>query len=367
MPAGSGAPHLVLAGGGHAHLHTLSRLGELTGRGIAVTLVTPDRFHYYSGMGPGMLGGRYRPEEIRIDVQRLAERGGARCAITPAVGLDPLARRLSLADGTTLSYDVLSLNIGSIVSVPPLPTDRIIPVKPIVNLAVARERLQALARSAPPRVLVAGGGAAGIEIAGNVRRLLGVRGEVMLVASGTLLHRFPPRARRLALAALGENRIDIREGVRVEQWLNGGAILSDGRTVSWDVALVATGVKAPALLREWGLPLAPDGSLLVDPFLRSTGAPEVFGGGDCIAPAGAPLPRVGVHAVRQGPILFRNIQAQLMGGNLTPFRPRRHFLQLLNLGDDTAIFVHNGIAWRGPLALRLKDYIDRRFVAGFAG
>lgn len=367
MPADSGTPHLVLAGGGHAHLYTLLHLSELTGRGIAVTLVTPDRFHYYSGMGPGMLGGRYRPEEIRIDVQRLAERGGARCAVSPAVGLDPLARRLRLADGTTLSYNILSINIGSIVSAHPFTTERIIPVKPIVNLAVAREWLQALARSAPPRVLVAGGGAAGIEIAGNVRRLLGVRGDVVLVASGTLLHRFPPRARRLALKALGENRIEIQEGVGVEQWLDGGAILSDGRTVSWDVALVATGVRAPAPLGEWGLPLAPDGSLLVDPYLRSTGAPEVFGGGDCITPAGSPLPRVGVHAVRQGPILFRNIQAQLMGGNLTPFRPRRNFLQLLNLGDDTALFVRNGIVWRSRLALRLKDYIDRRFVERFAG
>jgi len=307
MSAGSGAPHLILVGGGHAHLYTLRRLGELTGRGIAVTLVTPDRFHYYSGMGPGMLGGRYRPEEIRIDVQGLTERGGGRCAVSPAVGLDPLTRLLRLADGTTLSYDLLSLNIGSIVSTHPLPTDRIIPVKPIVNLVVARERLQQLARSAPPRVLVAGGGAAGIEIAGNVRRLLGVRGDVTLVASGPLLHRFPPRARRLALSALAENRITILEGIRVEQWLDGGAVLSDGRTVSWDVALVATGVKPPALLGGWGLPLAPDGSLLVDPFLRSTGAPEVFGGGDCITPAGIPLPRVGVYAVRQGPILFRNL------------------------------------------------------------
>lgn len=366
MPAGSGTPHLILVGGGHAHLYTLSRLGTLTGQGIAVTLVTPDRFHYYSGMGPGMLGGRYRPEEIRIDVQRLAERGGARCAVAPAVGLDPLARQLRLVDGTTLSYDILSLNIGSIVPARPLTTDCIITVKPIVNLAHARERLLALARSAPPRVLVAGGGAAGIEIAGNVRRLLGVRSEVTLVASGTLLHRFPPRARRLALKALAENRITVLEGVRVEQWLNGGAVLSDGRTVSWDVALVATGVKPPALLREWGLPLGPDGSLLVDPFLRSTGAPEVFGGGDCITPAGNPLPRVGVHAVRQGPILFRNIQSQLMGGNLTPFRPRRDFLQLLNLGDDTALFVRNGIVWRSRLALRLKDYIDRRFVESFS-
>ena len=365
MPPGSGSPHLVLVGGGHAHLYTLRRLHDLTGRGVAVTFVTPDRFHYYSGMGPGMLGGRYHPEEIRIDVQGLAESGGARCIVTPAAGLDPRARLLRLADGTPLSYDVLSLNIGSIVADQPLPFDRIIPVKPIVNLAAAREWLLKAPRSKPPRVLVVGGGAAGVEIAGNVRRLLGDRGNVTLVASSPILHQFPQRARELALKAFAESRIETVEGVSVEGWMDGGTVLSDGRRVPWDLALLATGVKPPALLREWGLPLAPDGSLLVDPYLRSTGSPAVFGGGDCVTLAGQPLPRVGVYAVRQGPILLRNIQAQLTGQRLVPFRPQQSFLQLLNLGDGTALLVRNGIVWRGRLALRLKDFIDGNFVESF--
>lgn len=367
MPPGSGSPHLVLVGGGHAHLYTLRRLRDLTGRGIAVTLVTPDRFHYYSGMGPGMLGGRYRPGDIRIDVQSLAESGGARCIVAPAAGLDPRARLLHLADGTTLPYDVLSLNIGSVVADHPLPSDRIIPAKPITNLVAARERLLALARSKRPRVLVAGGGAAGVEIAGNVRRLLGDRGNVTLVASRPILHQFPQRARELVLKALAESQIVTVEGVSVEGWMDDGAVLSDGRTVAWDLALVATGVKPPALLQGWGLPLAPDGSLLVDPFLRSTGSPVVFGGGDCVTLAGQPLARVGVYAVRQGPILFRNLQAQFTSKRLVPFKPQSSFLQLLNLGDGTALFVRNNIVWRGRLALRLKDFIDRNFVESFAG
>ncbi|CAG0995052.1 NAD(P)/FAD-dependent oxidoreductase [Geobacter sp.] len=367
MPPGSGSPHLVLVGGGHAHLYTLRRLRVLIGRGIAVTLVTPDRFHYYSGMGPGMLGGRYRPEDIRIDVQSLAEGGGARCVVAPAERINSQARRLHLADGTTLSYDALSLNIGSIVADNPLPSDCIVPVKPIANLVAARERLLAVARSKPPHVLVVGGGAAGVEIAGNVRRLLRDRGDITLVASSPILHRFPPRAREVVLNALAESRIETVEGVSVKGWMDGGAVLSDGRTVAWDLALVATGVKPPALLGECGLPLAPDGSLLVDRFLRSTGSPAVFGGGDCITLAEQPLPRVGVYAVRQGPILFHNLQAQLTGKRLLPFNPQRSFLQLLNLGDDTALLVRNGIVWRGRLAFRLKDFIDRRFVESFAG
>ena len=49
------AKHLVLAGGGHAHLQALLGLKDYTDKGHRVTLVGPSRYHYYSGMGPGML------------------------------------------------------------------------------------------------------------------------------------------------------------------------------------------------------------------------------------------------------------------------------------------------------------------------
>ena len=52
---------LVLAGGGHAHMVALSRIRELISRGHRVTVIGPSPHHYYSGMGPGLLSGRYRP------------------------------------------------------------------------------------------------------------------------------------------------------------------------------------------------------------------------------------------------------------------------------------------------------------------
>ena len=75
---------LVLVGGGHAHLYALSRVQELVARGASVTLVSPDRYHYYSGMAPSMLAGTCRPQDIRFDVAGLAKRGGAACIIESA-------------------------------------------------------------------------------------------------------------------------------------------------------------------------------------------------------------------------------------------------------------------------------------------
>ena len=58
--------HLVLVGGGHAHLTCLMQLKHFVDRGHRVTLISPDAYHYYSGMGPGMLGGTYSPQESAL-------------------------------------------------------------------------------------------------------------------------------------------------------------------------------------------------------------------------------------------------------------------------------------------------------------
>jgi NADH dehydrogenase FAD-containing subunit len=61
--------HLVLVGGGHAHIATLFNLNDFARRGHSVTLISPSRYHYYSGMGPGMLSGIYRPQEVRFNIR----------------------------------------------------------------------------------------------------------------------------------------------------------------------------------------------------------------------------------------------------------------------------------------------------------
>jgi NADH dehydrogenase FAD-containing subunit len=42
--------HLVLVGAGHAHLAVLAELETFVAAGHRVTVVSPDDFHYYSGM-----------------------------------------------------------------------------------------------------------------------------------------------------------------------------------------------------------------------------------------------------------------------------------------------------------------------------
>ncbi len=88
---------LLIAGGGHAHILTLAHLDEFVDKGFEVTVIGPDTHHYYSGMGPGMLGGTYRPEEIRFATQELVEKKGAVFLQAKVTGIDFSANSLRYA------------------------------------------------------------------------------------------------------------------------------------------------------------------------------------------------------------------------------------------------------------------------------
>ncbi|HHB76646.1 MAG TPA: hypothetical protein ENK84_08905, partial [Desulfobulbus sp.] len=166
---------LVLIGGGHAHMMLLANLAEFVARGIAVTVIQPSRYHYYSGMGAGMLGGTYTADEIRFQTKTMVEKQGGRFILGRAAWIDAANREVVLEQaGKRVPFDVLSCNAGSQVPFNTLSLPEggdIFPVKPIEVLARARERIIARGKSRSLHVAIVGGGPSAMEIAGNVQQL----------------------------------------------------------------------------------------------------------------------------------------------------------------------------------------------------
>jgi hypothetical protein len=79
------------------------------------------------------------------------------------------------------------------------------------------------------------------------------------------------------------------------------------------MVLWATSAAAPPLLGKLGLPTDDRGFLLTRPTLVSTGDHSIFAVGDSGTIEGETLPKAGVYAVRQGPILWENVQRVLRG------------------------------------------------------
>lgn len=362
--------HLVLTGGGHVHLSALMRLRDFVRAGHRVTVIGPSPYHYYSGMGPGLLSGIYRPAEARFHVKKMAEDRGAAFLEDRVIKVDPVRRALFLGSGREVRYDVVSFNTGSEVPADlfAAPSEGVFPVKPIENLLAARRRILDTTGGSGLRATVVGGGAAGVEIAANLGRLARETGRfagISLVSRSKVLGDYPAKAQALARDFLVRWGIEPIEGVAAVSIAGGSVRLENGTILGGDMVFVAVGVTPSPLFRDSGLPAGADGGLLVNDFLQCVRHPELFGGGDCITLEGTPLARVGVYAVRQNRLLTRNLLAFLEGRPLRRFDPGGGYLTILNMGDDRGIFRRKEFVRDGPLAFRLKDYIDRRFMRKF--
>ena len=362
--------HLVFVGGGHAHLTALVNLRDTVRAGHRVTLIGPSPYHYYSGMGPGLLSGIYRPAEARFHVKKMAQDRGATFIEDRVVLVDPVRRTLVLGSGSEVRYDVVSFNTGSAVPLDLLhPSgENVFPVKPIENILAARRKIREAPVGKRIRVIVVGGGSAAVEMAANLAHLAketGRIGGITLVSRSNVLGDFPEKARTLARGALARWGVESIEGIGAESIADGGVRLDNGANLEGDMVLVATGISPSPLFRYSGLPTGEDGGLLVNDFLQCVDHPELFGGGDCISLAGFPLARVGVYAVRQNRPLHRNLSAFLEGRPLQRFDPGGDYLLILNLGDRNGLFRRKEIVWSGRLAFRLKNYLDKRFMRKF--
>jgi NADH dehydrogenase FAD-containing subunit len=362
--------HLVLVGGGHAHMTVMLNLQRYIQGGHRVTLIGPSAYHYYSGMGPGLLGGTYRPQDVRFHIKKMVEDRGAVFVQDTVARIDAAKKTLILKSGGEITYDVLSCNTGSTV---PANEDRvagnsIFTVKPIENLIKVQQMVTAGMGSTPPRFLVVGGGASALELSGNLWRLveqIQTRASITVCGGRNFLAAMPIKAQHYARQSLIARNIEIIEGARVSRLEGSLAILEDRREVAFDLALLAWGIKPSTLFRASGLPTGTDGDLLVNDYLQSVAHPEIFGGGDCICFAKRPLDKVGVYAVRQNPVLHHNLMAALEERSLQAFKPQEVYLLIYNLGNHTGIFCRGDWAWKGKMLFYLKDYIDRKFMRKF--
>lgn len=362
---------LVLVGGGHAHMVTLANLGSFLAGGHEVTVIGPSAYHYYSGMGPGMLGRFYRPDDIRFATRHVVEKQGGRFVLGKVVRIDAVRKNVMLEDGSSIAYDVLSCNAGSYVPQTSVKGtgEAIFPVKPIERLMEAQAHLIELASRGKFSVAVIGGGPSSVEVAGNVWRLLHDHdrhmADIRIFAGRRLMGRFPESIRSKAIRSLQGRGIEILEQGYVKEVETGRVTLESGEQFTADFIFLSIGVKPAAIFQESGLPTGPDGGLLVNRFLQCPEFPEIFGGGDCIYFQDQPLDKVGVYAVRENPVLFHNLMASLEGGELQPFSPGGDYLLIFNLGDGTGILRKGWLEFDGRLAFFIKDYIDRKFMKKF--
>jgi selenide,water dikinase len=344
--------------------------------GARLTLIVDQPVAVYSGMVPGFVAGQYTRPDLEIDVRPLAARAGARCIVARATGIDPDRRRVPLDGRPPIAYDTVSLDVGSTVAGLEVPGARAhaVPTRPIGAFVARVDGIVAAAEGRGAfRVAVVGAGAGGVEVAFGLAARLGRepgrRIEIVLLEAGPrVLPGYASGAARRVETAAAARGIRVRPGATVVRVDHDAVHLAGGERIAVDATVWVSGAAALPIFEGSGL-ATDHGFVQIGPTLQCVGREEVFAAGDCAAwTAGPPLPKAGVYAVRQGPVLADNLIARAggpIGRRLRRYRPQRDFLSLLNLGDGTAIGAKWGVAAQGRALFALKDRIDRRFVRRF--
>ncbi len=364
---------LLLLGGGHSHVEVIRRLGLHPPHNTRIILVSPDRYTPYSGMLPGFVAGHYDFHDCHIDLERLCEAAGVEFRPCHAQGIDPAANRVDCSDSSTLDFDLLSIDIGSIPATQGVPgaLDYAIRVKPVSAFVGAWNSILDAQKpgGAPLRLAVVGGGAGGMELAlaMHFRLLTGDRTADIHLFTDTaaLLLGHSSGARRIFERVLIERGIAVHTLSRIVKVERGVLFPASGEPFHAQHIVWATAASAPGLIAASGIQTDERGFVAVNDALQSLSHPCIFAAGDIAGMVNPPRPKSGVYAVRQGPPLAENLQRALSGKPLIAYTPQKIALALISTGDKYAVAAYGRLVLEGPWVWRWKDYIDRRFMAAY--
>jgi len=199
------------------------------------------------------------------------------------VDIDREARCVRTSSGAIVEYDRLVLATGGEPILPPIPGLRLEGVVAYRTLEDAEE----IARRAQPgrRVVLAGGGLLGLEVARSLRAR-GCDVTVVEMAPRLLPRQLDAEGARVLTAELEARGVELRLLTRVTHIDRADGrlalTLDPGEPLACDLVVVAAGIRpADGLARAAGLECHAAGGVLVDDGL-ATSDPQIFALGECV-------------------------------------------------------------------------------------
>ncbi|WP_053073924.1 FAD-dependent oxidoreductase [Bacillus sp. LL01] len=189
---------------------------------------------------------------------------------------------------------------------------------------------------------------------------------ITLISSGVLLKNESDRTSKKIETIVKEAGVRLIENTHVTE-LNEERLYTDGAImIEYDEVLWLTGPKAFDIFKKALVPTDDKGFMLVNDFLQSPSFPSVFGAGDCVTISSHPtLPKNGVYAFRQAPVLYNNLVSFLREEEGTLFTPQKRYLSILSIGNKKGFLLYGGQCITGKWTWRLKHYIDSNYMKSF--
>ncbi|HEY9701283.1 MAG TPA: FAD-dependent oxidoreductase [Allocoleopsis sp.] len=358
---------LILIGGGHSHAIALKSLAFPPLSNVDITLISETSHTPYSGMLPGHIAGYYTYDQTHINLPKLTEFAQVQLLIDKVINLDLLNHQVICQNSPPISFDLLSINIGSTPNINSILNAEkySIPVKPVYKFLKSWQEILTSNQN-QIKIGIIGGGAGGVELALSMKKALEEKIQINLVHQGQeLLPNHNQWVRNSLHKRLIYTGINLYLGEKVIEIEPNIIKCESGLKLESDYIFMVTKASAPTWIKTSGLTTDENGFILVTNTLQSCSHSHIFAAGDIATIRNYPRPKSGVFAVKQGQPLYDNLRAYLLGEKLTNYLPQNRFLNLISMGEKRAIASWGEWGWEGELLWYIKDYIDRQFMAQF--
>ena len=318
-------PRVVIVGGGFGGLWAMKAL-----RRAEVDVVLVDRHPYNtfqpllyqvatSGLNPGDV--TYFLRAIRSGQKNVRFRHGT------VHRIDTTAQQVHTDSGDVIGYDYLVIANGVTTNYFGVPgaKEHALALYTRTQAIAVRDRVLAVLEQYavdqsdwPLEIVVVGGGATGVEMAGALAELRNstlrsnypeidpAQVRITLIEMGPeVLAPFDAKLRTYAAKALRKRGVELRLSTSVREVRSDCVTLGEGGELPAALVIWATGVTTHSVVQDWGVPQGHGGRIVVDHHLRVHGLPNVFAVGDValtpdpLAQLAQPAMQGGRHAGRQ--------------------------------------------------------------------
>lgn len=382
---------IVILGAGYGGLlSAISAREHLSTKDATITMVNRAPSHQIITELHRLAAGNISEKAIALPLDRLLRGKNVNILINTVTGIAPDQGRVTLADGTVLSYDRLVIAMGSetaFFGIPGLQEYSFV-LKSVDDAnhlrAHVEQRIRDFKQSgdkADGTFVVGGGGLTGVELVGEFADMLpqlcakhGVDpNDVSLYcieAMPSILPGFAAELVERAKSSLEKRSVTFLTGVPITEMESAAVHLKDGNIIQTKTLIWTGGVQGNAVVAQCGIDVS-RGRATVNAHLQSTSHPDVFLAGDSavvMGPGGRPYPPTAQLSWQMGETVGHNMGVSIKGGAMQEFRPVFSGT-LASLGRKDAIGTVGGnqIRLKGTPAALLKEASNMRYLSHING
>lgn len=383
--------HVVIIGAGFAGVQVARGLGAA---GVRTTLLDRQNYHLFQPLLYQVATAALSPADIAQPVRRMLRRfASIEVLLAEVTGIDVDRRCVTLADGKSLSYDILVLAAGAThayfghdewaefaPSLKSIADARRVRSRLLLSFEQAEMSDDAAERKRLMTFVVVGGGPSGVELAGAIaelarhtlakdfHRIDAKSASVLLLEAGPrILTAFPEELARYAKRKLKTLGVTVRENCPVKH-ISRDSVVAGDDTMPIGVAIWVAGVKASSAGELLGVPTDKSGRVRVNRDLSVPGLSDVYALGDValvLDTAGKPMPGLAQVAKQEGYYLGRALVRKMRTGAAAPDFKFHNRGNAAIVGRQSAIFDFGWSRLKGVLAWFLWALVHIYLLAGF--